>query len=174
MKKLKFFALALVAAFGMASCGDDEESLYEYSESTVVMGGAKSSNGSFYTSDKAVQTKTQLGDQAANVIFCFSTLEETFQFISGTEATNEIVKAQASETKFAVIGDAKDSKFEKLTDEDFNATKVEISRKLEKGKKAVAFKNAKCQGFFEVVSYDEAAEDLTLNVWIATPKAVEE
>ncbi|MCQ2607514.1 MAG: hypothetical protein MJ197_02350 [Bacteroidales bacterium] len=173
MKKLKFFALALVAAFGMASCGDEEDSLYNYSETTIVMGGAKSANGSFYTSDKGVQTKTQLGDQAGNVVFCFQTLDEAFQFISGTEAQNEIVKAQASETKFAVIGDAKSSKFEKLTENDFAQTAVEISRKLENGKKAVAFKNAKCQGFFEVVNYEEATEDLTLNIWIATEKDAE-
>lgn len=171
MKKLKFFALALVAAFGMASCGDDDDAEYTYAESTIVMGGAKSANGSFYTFDNGVQTKTQLGDQASNVIFCFQTLDSAFQFISGTVATNEIVKAQASETKFAVIGDAKESKFEKLTDADFDATAVEINKKLENGKKAVAFKNDKCQGFFEVVNYAEDSEDLTLNIWIATPVA---
>ncbi|MCQ2959441.1 MAG: hypothetical protein MJ198_04540 [Bacteroidales bacterium] len=138
---------------------------YEYALSTVVMGGAKSANGAFYTSDYGVQTKWQLGDFAGNVIFCFQTIYEAFQFISGTEAQNEIVKAQASETKFAVIGDAKASKFEQLSDEDFTETVVTISRKLETGKKAVAFKNDKCQGFFEIVNYSAESEDLTLNIW---------
>ena len=167
MKKLKFLALGLVAAFAFAACGEEEES--NYTESTIVMGGAKSANGSFYTSDKGVQTKTQLGDVATNVVFCFQTIDEAFQFNSGTEATNEIVKAQASETKFAVIGDGKASKFEKLADADFNLTAVEISNKLEAGKKAVAFKNdkLKCKGFFEVMDYAAESEDLTMKIWVA-------
>ncbi|MCQ2958981.1 MAG: hypothetical protein MJ198_02170 [Bacteroidales bacterium] len=173
MKKLKVFALALVAAFGMASCSDEPADEIEYTESTIVMGGAKSANGSFYTSDKGVQTKTQLGEHAENVIFCFQTIDEAFQFISGTEAQNEIVKAQASETKFAVIGDAKASKFEKLSDEDFTETVVAISNKLEAGKKAVAFKNEKCQGFFEVVNYAAESEDLTINIWVVKEEVAE-
>lgn len=171
MKKLKFFALALVAAFGMASCGNEEEIAFcasdaEVVQSMVVMGGAKSANGSFFTSDNGVQTKTQLGDQAANVIFCFSTLAEDFQFISGTVAENEIVKKQASETKFAVIGEATVAKASKLNESDFTDTQVKISRKLENGKKAVAFMNDKCKGFFEITNYDEAAEDLSMTVYI--------
>ena len=39
MKKLKFLALGLVAAFAFAACGEEEES--NYTESTIVMGGAK-------------------------------------------------------------------------------------------------------------------------------------
>lgn len=172
MKKLKFFALALVAAFGMASCGDEEDSLYNYSEATIVMGGGDNQDlGSFYTFDKGVQKKEDLGSTATNVIFCFNTLTEDLRFISGTIAKNEIVSAQASETKFAVIGDATPAKFEKLTDADFESLEVLINRKLEKGKKAVAFKNAKCQGFFEVVSYDAEKEILTLSVWTASEKA---
>ena len=172
MKKLKFLALGLVAAFGFAACDDDEPGDQEsksgnsYKQSTIVMGGAKSSNGSFYTFDKGVQTKTQLGDVATNVVFCFQTLSDNFRFISGTIADNEIVKAQESETKFVMIGDAVANKFEKADFAADGKTSIDISNKIEAGKKAVAFKNAKCEGFFEVVSYDEASEDLTLNVWI--------
>ena len=167
MKKLKFLALGLVAAFAFAACGEEEES--NYTEKTIVMGGATSDNGSFYTSDKGVQTKTQLGNTATNVVFCFQTIDEAFQFISGELATNDIVKAQASETKFAVIGDGKASKFEKLTDADFTLSSVEINKKLETGKKAVAFKNntLKCKGFFEVMNYAAESEDLTMKIWVA-------
>ena len=170
MKKLKFFAFALVAAFGFAAC-DSKDEEFTYEESTVVMGGSQSSNGSFFTFDKGVQTKTGLGDSGANVVFCFSTIDDNFQFISGTEATNEIVKATASETKFAVIGDATAAKFEKAV---CSETKVEISNKLESGKKAVAFENANCKGFFEVVSYDAEKQDLTLKVWIQKAAEVAE
>ena len=172
MKKLKFLALGLVAAFGFAACGDDEPGTQEgksgatYTSSTIVMGGAKSANGSFYTFDKGVQTKTQLGDVATNVVFCFQTLNDNFRFISGTIADNDIVKAQASETKFIMIGDAKANKFEKADFDKDGATSIDINNKLEAGKKAVAFKNAKCEGFFEIVSYDEAAQDLTINMWV--------
>ena len=172
MKKLKFLALGLVAAFAFAACGEEDDEVAfcasdaQVKESTVVMGGAKSSNGSFFTFDKGVQTKTQLGDVATNVVFCFQTLDEAFQFISGTEATNEIVKAQASETKFAMIGDATIAKASKLNESDFTATKMEINKKLENGKKAVAFMNAKCKGFFEVMDYASESEDLTLKMYI--------
>ncbi|MBR5434643.1 MAG: hypothetical protein IK117_09435 [Bacteroidales bacterium] len=170
MKKLKFLALGLVAAFGFAACGPEDEvqegkSGATYTESTIVMGGAKSSNGSFYTFDKGVQTKTQLGDVATNVVFCFQTLNDNFRFISGTIADNEIVKAQATETKFIMIGDAKATKFEKADFAADGKTSIDISNKLEAGKKAVAFKNAKCEGFFEIVSYDADAENLTINIW---------
>ena len=172
MKKLKFLALGLVAAFGFAACGEEEDEVAfcasdaQVKESTVVMGGAKSSNGSFFTFDKGVQTKIQLGDVATNVVFCFQTLDEAFQFISGTEATNEIVKAQASETKFAMIGAATLAKASKLNESDFTATKMEINKKLEDGKKAVAFMNANCKGFFEVLDYASESEDLTLKMYI--------
>ena len=173
MKKLKFLALGLAGLMAFASCGKDDEnevafcsSDAEVTSSTIVMGGAKSANGSFYTFDNGVQTKTQLGDVATNVVFCFQTLDEAFQFISGTEATNEIVKAQASETKFAVIGDATVAKASKLNESDFTATKMEISKKLESGKKAVAFLNANCKGFFEVMDYDADAEDLTIKMYV--------
>lgn len=172
MKKLKFLALGLVAAFGFAACGEEEDEVAfcasdaQVKESTVVMGGAKSSNGSFFTFDKGAQTKPQLGDVATNVVFCFQTLDEAFQFISGTEATNEIVKAQASETKFAMIGAATLAKASKLNESDFTATKMEINKKLEDGKKAVAFMNANCKGFFEVLDYASESEDLTLKMYI--------
>ena len=55
-----------------------------YETSTIVMGGAKSANGAFYTCDNGVQSRTHLGDDAQNVIFCFdfrNTLDN-FRFIS--------------------------------------------------------------------------------------------
>ena len=135
-----------------------------------VIGGAKSMHGSFYTFDNGVQTKAQLGDKAANVVFCFLTLDENketldvFRFISGTEAVNEIVQSQASETKFVMISDATQEEFE-IVDWSEGTTSIDIAKTLEAGQKSVAFKNALSEGFFEVVSYDEDAEDLTINVW---------
>ncbi len=135
-----------------------------------VMGGARSMHGSFYTFDNGVQTKAQLGDKAANVVFCFLTLDENketldvFRFISGTEAVNEIVQSQASETKFVMISDATQEEFENV-DWSEGTTSIDIAKTLEAGQKSVAFKNALSEGFFEVVSYDEDAEDLTINVW---------
>ena len=135
-----------------------------------VIGGAKSMHGSFYTFDNGVQTKAQLGDKAANVVFCFLTLDENketldvFRFISGTEAVNEIVQSQASETKFVMISDATQEEFE-IVDWSEGTTSIDIAKTLEAGQKVVAFKNALSEGFFEVVSYDENAEDLTINVW---------
>ena len=63
MKKLKFLALGLVAAFGFAACGEEEDEVAfcasdaQVKESTVVMGGAKSDNGSFFTIDSGVQKR---------------------------------------------------------------------------------------------------------------------
>lgn len=168
MKKLKFFALALVAAFGFAACGEETEE--NYTQSQAIMGGAGSQLGSWFTFDNGVQTKEQLGETGANVIFAFSTLDETMSFKSGTEVVNQIVKESASETKFAIIGDAKASKFENLQDTEFNLTVVELNKKLENGKKAIAFKNDKCKGFFEIVDFTETEQEgavVTLNVWIA-------
>ncbi len=141
----------------------------DYMERTVVIGGAKSPNGSFYTFDKGVQAKYQLGDNATAVVFCFQTIDENrntlenFRFISGTEATNEIIRTQASETKFVMISDATQEEFENV-DWSYATTTIDISRKLERGKRAVAFKNEQCEGFFELISYDEACDDLTINI----------
>ena len=142
--------------------------LMDFTQSTVVMGGAKSVNGYFYTFDKGVQNKNQLGDDATNVIFEFNwhnLSDYVFQFISGTESTNEIVKSQALETKFVKIGDADEDKF---LDIDWNngTTSIDISRKLELGKRAVAFKNEQCEGFFELIDYDVEREDLTIRIWV--------
>lgn len=167
MKKLKFFALALVAAFGFAACGDEDSENFD--SATIVMGGSKSANGSFYTFSNGVQTKQGLTDNAAeaNVVFCFSTLDENFKFISGSESANSIVKEACanSVTKFVEIGNATENKFEGA---DWTAAKtsIEISKKVEKGKNAIAFKNDKCQGFFEIGEYAEETEDLTLKIWI--------
>ena len=146
----------------------------DFAQSIVVMGGAKSKNGSSYTFDHGVQTKTQLGDNATAVVFCFQTIDENrntlenFRFISGTEAVNEIIRTQASETKFVMISDATQEEFETV-DWSYATTTIDIDRKLEKGNNTVAFKNEKCEGFFEVVSYDEDAEDLTINIWVLMP-----
>lgn len=181
MKKLKFLALGLVAAFGFASCGDEEEVAFTSKEAKttntqIVMGGSKSSLGSFYTSDKGVQGKTDLQDNATNVVFCLQTIDEndktksleTFRFISGTRANNDIVKAQSSETVFAMIGDATIAKAAGLNESDFTANTIDISRKLENGKKAVAFwnKTLNVKGFFEITNFVEANEEMSLNLFI--------
>ena len=179
MKKLKFLALGLVAAFGFASCGDDEEVAFtskdaQVKQSTIVMGGSKSSLGSAYTSDKGVQTMTELGNTATNVVFCLQTIDEnketleTFRFVSGTKAVNEIIKAQSSETVFAMIGDATIEKAAKLNESDFTATTMDISRKLETGKKAVAFwnKTLNVKGFFEINSFVEENEEMSMSMYI--------
>ena len=144
---------------------------YDCIESSIVMGGAKSANGSFYTCDNGVQTTLQLGDNAQNVIFCFQTMDENhntlenFRFISGTESPNAIVKSQTSETKFVMIGDASIDKYNKVV-WSVGTTSIDISMKLESGRKAVAFKNDKCKGFFEVMSFDYEREDMELMVYI--------
>ena len=135
-----------------------------------VMGGARSMHGSSYTFDNGVQTMSQLGAVATNVVFCFKTIDENlntldaFRFISGTEATNEIVRTQASETKFVMISDATQEEFETV-DWSEGTTSIDIAKTLEAGQKSVAFKNALSEGFFEVVSYDEDTDDLNINVW---------
>ena len=179
MKKLKFLALGLVAAFGFASCGDEEEVAFTSKEAKttntqIVMGGSKSSLGSSFTSDKGVQTKDELGNTATNVVFCLQTIDEnkatleTFRFVSGTKAVNEIIKAQASETVFAMIGDATIAKAAGLNESDFTANTIDINRKLENGKKAVAFwnKTLNVKGFFEITNFVEANEEMSLNMFI--------
>lgn len=183
MKKLKFLALGLVAAFGFAACGDDpadqeSKSGNTYKQSQITMGGKASNNPSFYTFDQGPIGSTAVKDVPSSVVFCFKTQKqiegETWEkldpsfVVSGTEADNTAVKAAASETKFAIIGSADADKFEKLSDADFNTTKVEFSRKLEKGRVAVAFKNTtlKCEGFFEIVSFDDEKEDVVMNIWV--------
>ncbi|MBQ3677768.1 MAG: hypothetical protein II926_10460 [Bacteroidales bacterium] len=176
MKKLKFLALGLVAAFGFAACGDEggdqtSKSGNEYQESTISMGGAQSKLGSAYTFDKGVQTMTELGDNAQNVVFLFQTIDanketlENFRFVSGTEAVNEIIKRDASKTVFVMIGDGDANKFEKVNWSE-GTTTIDVSRKIENGKKAVAFKNDKCEGFFELINFDQATENLSMKIWV--------
>ena len=147
-----------------------EDDLVTITQRQDVLGGPTSMNGSFYTFDNGVQTKSQLGDVATNVIFCFKTIDENlntldaFRFISGTEATNEIVRTQAFETKFVMISDATQEEFENV-DWSNGTTIIDISKTLYDGQKTVAFKNAQSEGFFEVVSYDEDTDDLNINVW---------
>ena len=187
MKKLKFLALGLVAAFGFSACGDEEEVAFtskdaQTESSVIVMGGSKSKLGSSYTFDKGVQTTTELGDNATNVVFCFQTIDEndkektleTFRFVSGTRTNNKIINGTedpnkgAYETVFAMIGDATIEKAAKLNESDFTATTIDIARSLEKGRKAVAFwnKTLKVKGFFEITSFVEANEELSLNMYI--------
>lgn len=179
MKKLKFLALGLVAAFGFAACGEEDEVAFTSKEAKttntqIVMGGSKSLLGSSYTFDKGVQTKDELGDNATNVVFCLQTIDEnkatleTFRFVSGTKAVNEIIKAQSSETVFAMLGDATIAKAASLNESDFTANTIDISRKLENGKKAVAFwnKTLNVKGFFEITNFVEANEEMSLNMFI--------
>ncbi len=136
-----------------------------YGTSTIVMGGAKSANGAWYTCDNGVQTRTQLGDDAQNVIFCFdfrNTLDN-FRFISGTESGNEIVKRDASETKFVLMSDATQEEFDKV-DWSNGTTTIDIDKKLEAGKNVVAFSNEKCQGYFKVVSYNADFDNFILEI----------
>ena len=143
----------------------------DFTQSTIVMGGAKSANGASYTFDHGVQTKTQLGDNATNVVFCFQTIDENrntlenFRFISGTEAVNEIIRTQASETKFVMISGATAENFEDV-DWSNGTTSIDINRKLEYDRRTIAFKHEKCEGFFELVNFYEDSEDLTINIWV--------
>ena len=183
MKKLKFLALGLAGLMAFASCGSDPEdqeskSGATYKQSQITMGGKASNNPSFYTFDKGPVSTSAAKAAPESVVFCFKTQKQIegenwekldpSYVVSGTEADNTAVNAAASETKFAIIKSADADKYEKLTDADFNATKVEFSRKLEKGKVAVAFKNAtlKCEGFFEIVSFDDEKEDVVMNIWV--------
>lgn len=185
MKKLKFLALGLVAAFGFAACGEEDEVAFTSKEAKttntqIVMGGSKSTLGSSYTFDKGVQTTTELGENATNVVFCLQTIDEnkatleTFRFVSGTKAVNEIINGTkdpnkgASETVFAMIGDATIAKAASLNESDFTETTMDISRKLESGKKAVAFwnKTLNVKGFFEITNFVEANEEMSLNMFI--------
>ena len=139
-----------------------------FAQHIVAMGGAKSANGYFYTFDKGVQNKKQVEEDATNVIFEFNwhnSSDDVFQFISGTESTNEIVKSQALETKFVMIGYATEEKFVNV-DWSMSSTTIDISRKLERGRNVVAFKNEQCEGFFELIGYDAEIEDLTICIWV--------
>ena len=142
----------------------------------AIMGGAYSTNGMSFTSDNGVQTMRELGDNAQNVIFCFQTIDENretlenFRFISGTEAQNAIIKAQASETKFVRIDEANLETFKNI---DWSESKTTID--VDKGlgsDKIVAFKNDKLQGFFKIVNYDVTHEDLTLSIYIVEGDAL--
>ena len=129
----------------------------DFTDELVYLGGASSSNGSFYTADKGAQTKTQIGDDASKVVFFYSEGVESY-IVSGTEASNEIVSSQASETKFATLTEASITAFEALGDTDFSATRIAV----EKGS-LVAFKNMYAKGFFRVGNIDE---DLQMKMYV--------
>ena len=168
MKKLKFLALGLAGLMAFASCSkDDEETAANFEEKSYVFGGASRDDlPSFYTYDNGAQTKTQLGETGANVVFAFQSLDDNYRFISGTIAKNQIVNSTASETNFVLIGDATAKKFESA---DFSekATSINIDKKIEKGKKAIAFKNEtlKVEGFFEVTAVDTEKDEITVTVY---------
>ena len=130
----------------------------DFSDELVYLGGAKSVQGGFYTADKGVQTKAQLGDDASQVVFCLYMTDDNPYVISGTESANEIVSSQASETKFATLTEASISAFEALGDTDFSATRIAV----EKGS-LVAFKNMYAKGFFRVGNIDE---DLQMKMYV--------
>ncbi|MBR5434080.1 MAG: leucine-rich repeat protein [Bacteroidales bacterium] len=142
----------------------------------AIMGGAYSNKGMSFTSDHGVQTMRELGDNAQNVIFCFQTIDENsetlenFRFISGTEAQNAIIKAQASETKFVRIDEANLETFKNI-DWSESKTTIDVDKRLGPDK-IVAFKNDKLQGFFKIVMYDEIIEDLTLEIYIVEGDAL--
>ena len=137
----------------------------DFAQSIVAMGGANSTIGAFYTFDNGVQTKTQLGDVATNVVFCFQNTDDDFRFISGTESPNDIVRAQASQTKFVMMSDATEEKFANV-EWSYATTTIDISNKLEWGKKTVAFKNNKCEGFFDLINYDVETDNLAIKIWV--------
>ena len=129
----------------------------DFSDKLVYLGGVTSTIGSFFTADKGVQTKNQLGDDASKVVFLYTAGDDNY-IISGTESANEIVSSQASETKFATLTEASISAFEALGDTDFSATRIAV----EKGS-LVAFKNMYAKGFFRVGNIDE---DLQMKMYV--------
>ncbi len=116
---------------------------------TFILGGARSSYGSFFTSDKGVQTKTQLGGNATKVLFGFNICDGYFSMTSGTEVENEIVKAQASKTTFN--GGTETSIFLHIGDFFY----------LENVKLGVGIP-------FKLISFDEKLDELTIEVQPAT------
>ena len=109
---------------------------------SAALGGSSSSTlGSFYTSDNGVQTKTQLGENATKVVFCYSDGNKIY---SGTTATNEIVKAQASETKFAEMSALTGAAYMAVTP---SANTITVTKDG-----VYAFSNSNAKGFFKVLS----------------------
>ncbi|MCQ2606092.1 MAG: leucine-rich repeat domain-containing protein [Bacteroidales bacterium] len=114
---------------------------------THILGGAKSANGSFFTADQGVQTKTQLGNKADKVLFQFQfhTLDGgSFEFLSGTECLNEIVKMQSSETVF-------NGGYTRIT-----AQVGDLVNFMNEGLKVC--------GRFRILNYVESTEDLLIEI----------
>ena len=114
-----------------------------YEGQTCILGGPKSRNGSFFTIDKGVQTKVQLGDNATMVLFGFNEIDDKLTIQSGTESVNAIVKTQSSKTTF----------------NDSETTSIEIHV----GDVFTAYNTTlRCITCFRVESYDAENDDLTL------------
>ena len=110
---------------------------------SAELGGSSSTLGSFYTSDNGVQTKTQLGENATKVVFCYSDSDGN-KIYSGTTTTNEIVKAQASETKFAEMSALTGAAYMAVTP---SANTITVAKDG-----VYAFSNSNAKGFFKVLS----------------------
>ncbi|MBR4350119.1 MAG: hypothetical protein IKP99_05275 [Bacteroidales bacterium] len=131
----------------------------DFSDKLVYLGGSMSSLGSFFTADNGVQTKSQLGDDASKVVFCFSSYDGNV-IMSGTVSPNEIVSSQASETKFVAMSEASMSAFKALIETDFTETSVAVIEGS-----VFAFKNEYATGFFKVGNIDG---DLQMKLYMET------
>lgn len=110
-----------------------------------TLGGPWSMNGSYFTADKGVQTKTQMGDKADKVLFTFQPLDGgSLEFLSGTECRNDIVKMQSSETVF----------------------NGEYTHIIAQVGELVYFANEglKVHGQFRILNYVESTDDLLIDI----------
>lgn len=132
----------------------------DFSGDFAYLGGAKSAQGGFYTADKGVQTKVQLGEDASQVVFCLYMTDDNPSVISGTEAANAIVSSQASETKFALMANANMETYNNLSLANFTATSVDIEEN-----KVYAFSNKNASGFFKVGTIDYETSTVSILVY---------
>lgn len=132
----------------------------DFSDELVYLGGAKSVHGGFYTADKGVQTKAQLGDDASQVVFCLYMTDDNPYVISGTESANEIVSSQASETKFAAMPNAKIETYNNLRAFNYTSTSISITEGS-----VYAFTNNHASGFFTVGNIDTETQDVSLLIY---------
>ena len=132
----------------------------DFSDELVYLGGAKSVQGGFYTADKGVQTKAQLGDDASQVVFCLYMTDDNPYVISGTESANEIVSSQASETKFAAMPNAKIETYNNLRAFNYTSTSISITEGS-----VYAFTNNHASGFFTVGNIDTETQDVSLLIY---------
>lgn len=121
MKKLKVFALALVAAFGFSACEEDPQAGvdYEVTTQTAVFVGAGSNltAGSYVTADGTVYKAADIKENGStSILFVGNVVDGAATVSSGTKCANGYVNgayaeagkgtldepwsSQASETKF--------------------------------------------------------------------------